>query len=162
MSWWRHGDPAWVESHRTHLETGATNHPLYSSYKGMVSRCYSDNDPKYSNYGMRGVRVADRWLEPLTKGFWNFIEDMGERPDGLTLDRIDVNGDYCPENCRWASQFQQQNNRSNNRRFVGIRQTPSGSWEAKLMARGRRYQKNFKTRGEAIAKRREWEGAHGY
>ena len=162
MSWWRHNDPEWIDSHRTHLETGVTSHPLYSLYQGMMSRCYSNKDPKYSNYGLRGVKVSDRWLEPLTKGFWNFVEDMGERPDGLTLDRIDVNGDYCPENCRWASQFQQQNNRSNNRRFVGIRQTPSGTWEAKLMSRGRKYQKNFKTRDEAIARRREWEEIYGY
>ena len=162
MSWWRHGDASWIDCNRVHAETGSTKHPLYSLYRGMISRCYSSGNPKYSRYGARGIKVCDRWLEPLTIGFWNFVDDMGVRPPGYTLDRLDVDGDYSAENCRWASQFAQQSNRSNNRKHIGVRQTASGSWEAKAMAHGIEYQKNFGTLEEAVAQRNEWENEYGY
>lgn len=73
-------------------------------YEGMIGRCYHTSDEdRYAYYGGRGIRVCSRWLEPDGKGFNNFFEDMAPRPNGMSLDRIDVNCDYCKENCRWLT-----------------------------------------------------------
>ena len=77
----------------------------------MLSRCNNSNNTAYEYYGERGITVCDSW-NPLEGGsFENFLEDMGEREVGLTLDRIDVNGNYCKENCRWADWSTQMLNR---------------------------------------------------
>lgn len=89
----------------------------YRSWVAMKARCYNVGDTNYKNYGGRGITVCDRWLEPDGKGFLNFLEDVGERPDGMSLDRVDVNGNYCKENCKWSTRQEQANNKRNNRKF---------------------------------------------
>jgi hypothetical protein len=75
----------------------------------MLDRCKSANPKTSKHYGLRGITVCDRWLV-----FENFLLDMGKRPDGMSLDRIDVNGNYEPQNCRWATTAQQGKNKRSN------------------------------------------------
>lgn len=83
----------------------------YSSWRGMMQRCLNTANAEYKNYGGRGIKVCERWLD-----FRNFFEDMGNAPEWAdSLDRKDCNGNYCHENCRWSNMKEQQNNRRNNR-----------------------------------------------
>lgn len=84
--------------------------PEYNVWASMIERCGNKNNPDYKNYGGRGIKVCKEWLS-----YDVFIKDMGERPNGMTLDRIDNEGDYKPNNCRWASWFTQGNNKRGNR-----------------------------------------------
>lgn len=92
-------------------------HPLYCIFHSMKERCRNRNFKQWSRYGGRGIKVCDRWLQPKT-GFHNFLSDMGPRPDGFTLDRIDNDGDYTPINCRWTSRKDQQRNQSVTRKIT--------------------------------------------
>lgn len=84
----------------------------YSTWTKMKGRCYNKKCKDYPDYGGRGIIVCDRWLEPNGQGFLNFLSDMGKRPEGkYSLDRINVNGMYGPDNCRWADDIQQANNK---------------------------------------------------
>lgn len=86
-------------------------HPLYNTWKSMLMRCNNPNVRGYRHYGGRGIEVCERWSGDL--GFENFVNDMGDRPDGTTLDRTNVNGNYEPSNCRWATLTEQANNKTN-------------------------------------------------
>jgi hypothetical protein len=86
---------------------GMSRSKIYNSWQSMKDRCYNENAVNYENYGGRGIRVCDRWVE----SFKNFYEDMGERPEGTTLDRINNEKDYTPENCQWSTWSIQLKNR---------------------------------------------------
>ena len=86
--------------------------PLHNTYKGMLTRCYNETHNYYDYYGGRGISVCDRWFDP-ENGYDNFVADMGTRPEGFTLDRIDGDGNYEPSNCRWADDATQNRNKSN-------------------------------------------------
>jgi hypothetical protein len=89
---------------------GMCGTPTLSSWKAMLQRCTNPNTPCWADYGGRGIAVCARWLEPNGQGFLNFLEDMGERPDGTSIDRIDNDGNYEPGNCRWATASEQNHN----------------------------------------------------
>lgn len=83
--------------------------PTYQSWQAMKQRCNSPTHKHYQNYGGRGIYICVKWNE-----YHNFLADMGERPKGYSLDRIDNNVGYLPDNCRWASRTQQNRNSSQN------------------------------------------------
>jgi hypothetical protein len=81
----------------------------YSSYRSMIRRCHDPRGWSYNSYGAKGISVCDRWRGP--NGFDNFFSDMGIRPEGMSIDRIDGTKGYSPDNCRWASKRTQVLNR---------------------------------------------------
>ncbi len=101
--------------HHEHLRQLFQKHEMsrtdiYVTWENMIDRCYNPKNPRYKTYGKRGIKVCDRWLN----SFDLFYKDMGDSPEGLSLDRIDNDDDYYKKNCRWATPKQQSNNRTNN------------------------------------------------
>jgi hypothetical protein len=112
------------------LNHGKSDSPEYNIWQLMKNRCLNPKDKSFEHYGGRGITVCDRWLE----SFENFYVDMGQRPSpNHTLDRIEVNGPYSPNNCQWASQEQQANNTTRNVFISHLNKTQTlAQWSVEL------------------------------
>lgn len=108
MHWYRRYRYGEVGSNQPiQFRHGESLHPLYKTWEGMRNRCNNKNYKQYKDYGGRGIKVCERW-----NNFGNFIKDMGDKPSpDYSIDRIDVNGNYEPSNCRWATWKQQALNK---------------------------------------------------
>lgn len=138
----------------------------YKIWRGMIRRCSGDPN-RYKRYSGRGIKVCERWSGAY--GFHNFYADMGHRPDGVlpcglpkySLDRIDSNRGYYPENCRWASLWEQASNTTKKRMYsdkVGVTYNKAlGLWQATLYVNGERHTKYSKNEADAIRFRKQFE-----
>jgi hypothetical protein len=116
-----------------------------NSWSSMIGRCNRPNDPGYKHYGGRGIRICERWSGgskgvQSNEGFLNFIRDMGPRPKGMSLDRINVQGHYEPTNCKWSTQaFQRMNQRRiifRGRRIPKVEKVKQMEERVRLLAAG--------------------------
>ena len=116
-------------SHLIHGHTkGGRKTTTFRCWQGILERCYNKKKAGFKYYGERGIKVCKRWRK-----FANFLADMGEKPAGLTIERIDNNGDYAPENCKWATRKEQTRNTTRSRliNFNGKTQCLT-DWEKEL------------------------------
>lgn len=107
------------------------DHKLKIIWRSMHHRCYNQTQDSYPLYGGRGITVDQRWHGK--SGFDAFVSDMGDRPPGASIDRIDPDKGYSPENCRWADKYQQANNKRTNRWFTASGKTQTlAQWAKEL------------------------------
>ena len=146
-----------ITKHGHNKVTGSSSE--YNSWHQMKQRCLNPNDKRYDDYGGRGIKICERWLD-----FNNFLEDMGVKPSPKhSIDRIDVDGDYEPSNCKWSDDYEQQRNirvHKNNKLGVkGVHYDKNrNKYTAQLYANGkRRLMKRFDTLDEAIEARKQAE-----
>lgn len=136
----------------------------YNIWNLMIQRCYNEKTERYPNYGGKGIRVCQQWLDDTT-GFMQFSKDMGLRPTlNHTIERIDVSKDYCPENCIWTDDmslqgFNQSTRKSNTSGRTGVHydKTKNSPWCAVISKAGKVLKKGFHTFEEAVAQREKWE-----
>jgi len=135
---------------------GGSQRASYNTWRAMIRRCYKTTDKDYPRYGGRGVIVQDTWHT-----YPSFVADMGEPTGSQTLDRIDTNGDYTLDNCRWASPMLQQRNRRKQKNISGYRGIYAinhNKWMAAISVKRKKYYgKSRSTVKEAIADRQELE-----
>ena len=136
----------------------------YNAWASMRDRCLNKSSVAYKNYGAKGIKICDRWLE-LPNGFPNFLEDMGPKPSYCktpsgnkpiwTIDRINPDGDYCPDNCRWADWVVQAGNRGTVHGTSGVKQV-NGLWVARHRTANAVLRGSFKTKEMAEEAKRCW------
>lgn len=143
-------------SHKGLKESTKTQWDSYSSYAHMMGRCYDPKEKGYDEYGGRGIVVCDLWR----KSFWNFAKDMGERPKGHVIDRIDPNDNYSPSNCRWVerglSSFNTRKAVNNTSGRTGVYWFDRvGKWTAAIVFEKRQIHLGYFNTFEAAASARE-------
>lgn len=145
------------KKHKTH---GMSNTGVYNSYKRMMERTTNPNHPSYHKYGGAGIVVEEpAWLLPQPEGFLNFFKDLGHRPEGCTLDRIDNNKGYSKDNCKWSTKSEQQRNRNNlparsdkGSQYRGVYHAPTAwamKFDALKLSGGKTVNLSFETELEA-------------
>lgn len=144
---------------RRQPEPGSTKkHYLYKTWDMVRQRCYNPNYSSYKNYGARGITMYDGWKDSFVS-FSSYIDkELGRRPDGYTLDRIDNDKGYEPGNLRWASHSEQMHNRRalGSSKVQGVSQRKdTGKWVARIKAFGKDIRFQFDTKEEAVMKRLE-------
>jgi hypothetical protein len=102
------------KGNRNAVTHGLSSHILYGTWLSMKTRCYNEKAFKFPHYGGRGIKVCERWLH----SFPDFLKDMGERPVGMTLSRIDNDDHYSPDNCEWETYSDQNRNRRKYKRKI--------------------------------------------
>lgn len=118
----------WKKERRNRLTHGMSNSPTWKVWVKMRERCLDSRCAEFPHYGGRGILVCERWVK-----FENFLADMGEKPEGLSIDRIQNNGNYEPGNCQWATDLDQMRNTRRNKFFTYNGQTKCMSaWEEEL------------------------------